>query len=157
MPWIASAAALGAAAAVQIPLTHRDVSSALMVVTGSSKQQDQVANWPDRIPSNATVIVYMPGNDLASLSARLLASGVAAETPCAIIASATQESERVHLTTVANLVASPDLSAPRLLVVGEVVRFADAARLQRQFAEFPVSTSTEAKPEANSPAGENAE
>ena len=150
-------AALGAAAAVQIPLTHRDVSSALIVVTGSSKQQDQVANWPDRIPSNATVIVYMPGNDLAALAARLLASGVAAETPCAIIGSATQESERVHITTVANLAASPDLSAPRLLVVGEVVRLADASRLHQQFAEFALSTSTEVQPEVRTTTTETAE
>jgi uroporphyrin-III C-methyltransferase / precorrin-2 dehydrogenase / sirohydrochlorin ferrochelatase len=150
-------AALGAAAAVQIPLTHRDVSSALIVVTGSSKQQDQAANWPSRIPSNATVIVYMPGSDLAALTARLLASGVAAETPCAIIGSATQEAERAHITTVANLAASPDLPAPRLLVVGEVVRLADASRLRQQFAEFPLSTSTESQLEVTSRTGENAE
>jgi uroporphyrin-III C-methyltransferase len=150
-------AALGAAAAVQIPLTHRDVSSALIVVTGSSKQQDQIANWPDRIPSNATVIVYMPGNDVEALTARLLASGVAAETPCAIIASATLEAEQVHITTVGNLASSPELPAPRLLVVGEVVRLADAARLRQQFAEFSRSTSLESQPEVPSRRGENAE
>jgi uroporphyrin-III C-methyltransferase len=132
-------AALGAAAAVQIPLTHRDVSSALILVTGSSKHPGQIANWPDRLPSNATVVVYMPGRDLASLSARLIASGVAAETPCAIISSATQEAEQIHITTVANLAASPELSAPRLLIVGEVVRLADADKLQRQFAQFSIS------------------
>ena len=132
-------AALGAAAAVQIPLTHRDVSSALILVTGSSKHPGQIANWPDRLPSNATVVVYMPGRDLASLSARLVASGVAAETPCAIIASATQEAEQVRVTTVANLAVSPELLAPRLLVVGEVVRLADPARLGQQFNEFLVS------------------
>jgi uroporphyrin-III C-methyltransferase len=129
-------AALGAAAAVQIPLTHRDVSSALILVTGSSKHPGQIANWPDRLPSNATVVVYMPGHDLASLSARLLASGVAAETPCAIIANATLEAEQIHITTVANLAASPELPAPRLLVIGEVVRLADAVRLRQQFNEF---------------------
>jgi len=129
-------AALGAAAAVHIPLTHRDVSSALILVTGSSKHPGQIANWPDRLPSNATVVVYMPGRDLASLSARLLASGVAAETPCAIIANATLEAEEIHVTTVAKLAASPELPAPRLLVIGEVVRLADAARLRQQFDEF---------------------
>jgi uroporphyrin-III C-methyltransferase len=132
-------AALGAAAAVQVPLTHRDASSTLILVTASSKHPDHVANWPDRLPSNATVVVYMPGHDMAALSASLLASGVAPETPCAIIASATQESERVHVTTVANLADSPELPAPRLLVVGEVVRLADAARLQQQFRQFTVS------------------
>ena len=148
-------AALGAAAGVQIPLTHRDVSSALILVTGSSKHQGRIGNWPDRLPSNATVVVYMPGHDLATLSARLLSSGVAGETPCAIIASATQEGEQVHITTVANLAASPNLDAPRLLVVGEVVRLADAARLQEQFGEFTVSA--ESLVEVSSSARENAE
>ena len=129
-------AVLGAAAAVQIPLTHRDVSSALILVTGSSKHPGQIANWPDRLPSNATVVVYMPGRDLASLSARLVASGVTPATPCAIISSATQEAEQILITTVANLAASLQLPAPRLLVIGEVVRLAEPARLRQQFNDF---------------------
>jgi uroporphyrin-III C-methyltransferase len=152
-------AALGAAAGVQIPLTHRDVSSALIFVTGSSKHPGQIANWLDRLPSNATVVVYMPGRDLASLSARLLSSGIKAETPCAIIASATQEAEQVHITSVANLAASPELPAPRLLVVGEVVRLADAAHLHQQFGELTVSAesfSVESLVEVSSSTRENA-
>src|SRR5437868_7373438 len=43
-------AALGAAAAAQLPLTHRELSSALILVTGSSKRPDHIANWPDRLP-----------------------------------------------------------------------------------------------------------
>ena len=69
-------AALGAAATVQIPLTHRELSSTLILVTGSSKQSNHITNWPDRLPSNATVVVYMPGRDLALLQGRLLSSGV---------------------------------------------------------------------------------
>ncbi len=147
-------AALGAAAGVQIPLTHRDVSSALIFVTGSAKHSGQIANWPDRLPSDATVVVYMPGRDLASLSARLLASGVRGETPCAIIASATQEAEQVHITTVENLAVSPELPAPRLLVIGEVVRLADPDTLQQQFAQF--SPSAESLVAFSSPVTENA-
>jgi siroheme synthase len=98
-----------------------------------------VVDMINRLLTNATVVVYMPGNDLALLAARLQSSGVAAETPCAIIASATQDSELVHITTVAKLASSPNLPAPRLLIVGEVVRFADASRLQQQFGESAVS------------------
>jgi len=124
-------AALGAAASTQVPLTHREVSSALILVTGSSKQSDHIANWPDRLPSNATVVVYMPGHDLAALQNRLLASGVSRETPCAIISGATGEAEQVHITTVAHLHTAPHLHAPKLLVVGEVVRYADHKSLKQ--------------------------
>ena len=132
-------AALGAAASTRIPLTHRQFSSTLILVTGSSKQADHVANWPDRLPSNATVVVYMPGDDLQLLEERLLASGVNSGVPCAIISGATSDSEQIHVTTVARLSAAPHLPAPKLLVVGEVVRFADARRLREQFSAFTAS------------------
>jgi uroporphyrin-III C-methyltransferase len=147
-------AALGAAASTSIPLTHRDVSSTLILVTGSSKQSDHVANWPDRLPSNATVVVYMPGHDLRPLQERLLASGVAPEVPCAIISGATSNSEQVHVTTIAGLAASPHLLAPKLLVIGEVVRFADHRRLREQFSTF---TSSPQYAAVTSDATENAE
>lgn len=131
-------AALGAAAAIQVPLTHRELSSTLIFVTGSSKRSDHVANWPDRIPANATVVVYMPGDDLGALQTRLLRSGVLRETPCALISAATSESEQSHITTVANLADSPQLAAPRLAIIGEVVRLADSRRL-RQFSELTLS------------------
>jgi uroporphyrin-III C-methyltransferase len=133
-------AALGASAGVQIPLTHREIASTLILVTGSSRQQDHVANWPDRLPSNATVVVYMPGHQLAGLQERLLASGAAPETPCAIISGATSEAERIHVTVVANLFAAPHLAAPRLLVVGEVVRFAEPRLLIQHFNQLSLST-----------------
>jgi uroporphyrin-III C-methyltransferase len=126
-------AALGAAAGVQIPLTHRADSSTLILVTGSSKHSDHIANWPDRLASNATIVVYMPGHDLGLLKDRLLSSGVSPETPCALISGATTESEQIHLATVANLATAPRLPAPRLLVIGDVVRFAERKVLKDQF------------------------
>ena len=133
-------AALGAAAGVQIPLTHRDLSSTLILVTGSSRNAEHIANWPDALPSNATIVVYMPGHNLLSLQRRLLSSGVAPQTPCAVISGATSESEQVHLTVVANLFAAPRFSAPRLVVVGEVVRFAEARQLREQFSDLSMGT-----------------
>ena len=56
-------AALGAAANAQIPLTHRQVSSALVLVTGHHAGSDEFADWPAKIPTDATVVVYMPGYD----------------------------------------------------------------------------------------------
>ena len=146
-------AALGAAAATQIPLTHRELSSTLIFVTGNSRNAEHIANWPDALPSNATVVVYMPGQSLSSLQQRLLSSGVAPETPCAIISGATIESEQVHITSVRNLSAAPLLAAPRLLIVGEVVRFAKASELRDRFTDFAVGASySEVSPDT----GENA-
>ena len=146
-------AALGAAAGTQIPLTHRDLSSTLILVTGNSRNVEHIANWPDALPSNATIVVYMPGHNLLSLQHRLLSSGVAQETPCAIISGATSESEQVHLTVVENLFNAPPVSTPRLLVVGEVVRFAEARHLREKFSNFPVGNQhSEVSPNTGDPA-----
>lgn len=131
-------ATLGAAAGVQIPLTHREISSSLVLVTGISRNSDHVANWPDRLPSKATIVVYMPG-DLQTLQQRLLTSGIAPHTPCALISNATTEFEQAQVTTVAQLALLSSLSAPRLVVIGEVVRLANPSRLSEQFSGLRVS------------------
>jgi uroporphyrin-III C-methyltransferase len=125
-------AAFGAAANAQIPLTHRKVSSAVVVVTGHHADADEFADWPSKIPTDATVVVYMPGYNYESTAKQLIKAGVSSTTPCAIISQATLFNEQVHITTVKELHASPRLPSPTLLVVGEVVRLAKPAELHRQ-------------------------
>jgi len=144
-------AALGAAASVQIPLTHRELSSSLILVTGSSRNSDHIANWPEHLPSNATVVVYMPGHDFTAVRARLLLSGIAPATPCAIISGATSESEHVYITNVLDLSAAPRLAAPKLLVVGEVVRLAKLDAVKQYGLQF-LTPPSEVSPDT----GENA-
>lgn len=127
-------AAFGAAASAQIPLTHRQVSSALVLVTGHHAGAEEFADWPAKIPTDATVVVYMPGYDYRSTATQLLRAGVARATPCAIVSQATLSGQKVHVTTVEELHNSPRLPSPTLLVVGEVVRLAKPAALSEQFA-----------------------
>jgi siroheme synthase len=67
----------------------------------------------------------MPGSDYDEISSRLTAAGFAEETPCAIISRATTPEQRIYRTTVSNLHRAPRLASPTLLVVGDVVKFAD--------------------------------
>ncbi len=126
-------AALGAAANTRIPLTHRQVASAVVLVTGHHAAADEFADWPARIPTDATVVVYMPGYDYRSTAQQLLRAGVPATTACAIISQATSLNQQVHVTTVESLHASPRLPSPTLLVVGEVVGMANPDARSRQF------------------------
>jgi uroporphyrin-III C-methyltransferase len=118
--------ALGAAAAAGIPLTHRQESSALVLLAGHRASENSEADWKRFAGSESTLVVYMPGPNYAELSVKLSAAGVAAETPCAIISRATTPRQRIHRTTVAELDRAPRLVSPTLLVVGEVVKFADS-------------------------------
>jgi uroporphyrin-III C-methyltransferase len=117
--------ALGAAAAAGIPLTHRQISSTLVLTAGHRASSNDDADWSRAATSHATLVVYMPGSSYGDTSNRLAAAGFAKETACAIISRATTSEQRIHRTKLSNLHRAPKLPAPTLLVVGEVVRFAD--------------------------------
>jgi uroporphyrin-III C-methyltransferase len=121
--------ALGAAAAAQIPLTHRAASHALVLITGHQAFDSNPADWSRFVGSGATLAIYMPGKDYPKVADRLASAGFDRGTPCAIISRATTAHQQVHRTTIADLPQAPQLAAPTLLVVGEVVRLADPAVL----------------------------
>jgi uroporphyrin-III C-methyltransferase len=139
--------AMGAAAAAQIPLTHRRASSALVFITAHQAPGSEVANWSKLAGSGATLVIYMPGQNYSEVAAKLEAADVSRETPCAVISRATTPEQRTHRCTIAELHHSPKLSAPTLLVVGEVVRFADPVALAQQFS-VPVAAEAGAVPAA---------
>jgi uroporphyrin-III C-methyltransferase len=117
--------ALGAAAAAGIALTHRRASSTLVLTAGHRASANDDAEWSQFAAAESTLVVYMPGSSYHEISNRLTAAGFAQETPCAIISRATTPEQRIYRTTVSNLRRAPRLASPTLLVVGEVVKFAD--------------------------------
>jgi uroporphyrin-III C-methyltransferase len=130
--------ALGAAAAARIPLTHRRASSALVLITAhrapkKGASQPDASDWSNFVASGATLVIYMPGQNYAEIKKKLTAAGLAAETPCAVISRATTKYQRTHRTTVLDLNRAPQLAAPTLLVVGEVVALADPAVVVEEF------------------------
>ena len=131
-------AALGAAAAAQIPLTHREIASSLVFLTGHHSDEAHSDSWPEAVAPDATVVIYMPGHNYLTTAQKLQRAGVPAETPCAIVSRVGSRNERVHKTTVDKLPSAPNLPAPALLIVGQVVRFADHRSLHEQFPQFVV-------------------
>lgn len=125
--------ALGAAAAAQIPLTHRRSASAVVFITAHHAAGSNEANWSKLAGSGATLVIYMPGQNYSGIAAKLIAAGLESETPCAIISRATTGHQRTHCTTIADLTRAPQLAAPTLLVVGEVARFADPVVAAQEF------------------------
>jgi uroporphyrin-III C-methyltransferase len=124
--------ALGAAAAAQIPLTHRNAASALVFITGHRASESDSADWSKFVGSGATLVIYMPGQNYSDVAAKLKSAGLAATTPCAVVSAATTGHERTHLATIAELHRTPKLAAPTLLIVGEVVRQTYRARTSEE-------------------------
>lgn len=122
--------ALGAAASAEIPLTHRRLSSAVVFVTGHQAAGSEAVNWAKLAGSGATLVIYMPGKNYSEIARNLSNARLPRETPCAIVSSAATPQQKAYRTTIGDLPLAPRLSAPSLLVVGEVVRLADVNSLQ---------------------------
>jgi uroporphyrin-III C-methyltransferase len=120
-------AAFGAAAAAGIPLTHRQASHAVVLLTGQVAAGIREVDWQKFVSSGATLVIYMP-HELGKIASQLKRAGLENEMPIAIVSRATTADEQVHVTTLANL-PSHKPCAPSLLIVGEVVRLAESSVL----------------------------
>jgi uroporphyrin-III C-methyltransferase/precorrin-2 dehydrogenase/sirohydrochlorin ferrochelatase len=126
-------AASGIAAYAGIPLTHRDHAHAVTFVTGHLKDGTMNLDWPALARPGQTVVVYMGLLGLPILARELIAHGLPASTPAAVIQQGTTANQRVVTGTLADLPGrafDARLEPPTLIVVGDVVK------LQSTFAWF---------------------
>ncbi len=117
-------AAFAVAASLKTPLTDRTSASKLILATAhhAAGKLSLTPSWSGAFPDESTLVLYMPGRDFATLSASLIASGIAPETPCVAVSKATTPEERVTNTTVANLAAAEVGPAPVLLLLGRAIQ-----------------------------------
>jgi len=123
VPGITAACAVASYAG--IPLTHRDHAQACVFVTGHLKDGSCQLDWPALARPRQTVVIYMGLAALAEICSQLIAHGLPAHTPAAVVQRGTTVEQQVVSATLADLdarVAAAGLRAPCLIVVGEVVR-----------------------------------
>ncbi|HEX6320970.1 MAG TPA: siroheme synthase CysG, partial [Burkholderiales bacterium] len=88
-------AAAGCASYAGIPLTHRDYSQAVVFVTGHLQDGSVNLNWAALAQPNQTVVFYMGLLGVEVICRQLVAHGLAAETPAALIQQGTTPQQRV--------------------------------------------------------------
>jgi uroporphyrinogen III methyltransferase/synthase len=121
-------AAIAAGAYAGIPLTYRNLSTALVLLTGHedpTKSETQVDWRSYGALKNTTLAIYMGMGRLEFILAELQAGGLSADTPAAVVQWASLGRQRSVTGTVANLaglVAQSGLAAPAIIFIGEVVR-----------------------------------
>ena len=111
--------ALAAPCYAGIPVTHRDYTSDVAVVTGHRKEAG-----PLQIPKAGTVIFLMSVGNLEAIVAALLDQGWPPETPMAAVERGTCYDQRVITGQIANFsarAADAGLQPPAVVVVGRVV------------------------------------
>lgn len=115
-------AAMGAAAAAQIPLTHRENASIVSFVAGQCKGLSE-QNWAGLAGVGRTLVIYMGVATSDAIAEKLMADGLAPDMPVAVIENAARPQMRVlrgALAGLGALVAEHKVKSPALIVIGEV-------------------------------------
>jgi uroporphyrin-III C-methyltransferase / precorrin-2 dehydrogenase / sirohydrochlorin ferrochelatase len=117
-------AANGVSSYAGIPLTHRDYSQACLFITGHLKDGSLDLDWDAIMRPNQTVVIYMGLVGLAEICEQLIAKGISAKMPIAIIQQGTTQRQRVvtgTLSDIAEKVVLAQMKPPCLTIIGEVV------------------------------------
>ena len=115
-------AAIGAAAAAQMPLTHRRSASIVSFVAGQCKGLSE-QNWSGLTGQGRTLVIYMGLATAEAIADKLIADGLAPDMPVAVVENATRPQMRVlraPLAGLPDLVSRHKVKSPAVIVIGEV-------------------------------------
>ncbi len=124
-------AGIGGLAYAGIPVTHRDIASAVTFVTGHERggAVPEGLDWAAIARGSPVIVLYMALNHLGRIAARLIEAGRARSEPVAIVSKATTQAQRVLVSTLEEAAACAQaarIEAPTIIVIGEVVRLRGA-------------------------------
>ena len=130
VPGITSAFA--AAAKLKTPLTDRTSASKLILATAhhAADKLQLTPRWEGAFPEDSTLVIYMPGRRFHALAHELMASGIAAGTPCVAVSKASTPEEQVHGTTLGQIQDADVGPAPVILLVGNTIRTSGARPME---------------------------
>jgi len=135
-------AAAGCASYAGIPLTHRDYVQSCIFATGHLKDGTIDLNFDMLAHEGQTIVFYMGLQGVDELCKQLISHGLPSSTAAALVEKGTTPQQKVHigdLTTLPDLVHKNNVTAPTLIIVGEVVK------LHEKLAWFEPSGEAEAE------------
>ncbi len=124
VPGVASP--VGVSAYAGIPLTHRDCSSTVSIITGSNEKgnEDLHLDWEKIASRSGTLVFLMGARKLKRIAAKLMEHGKSPETPIAVVQWGTtfkQKTWRGTLESIMGIAEREKIAPPALTIVGEVV------------------------------------
>ena len=127
VPGVTSAVAVPAYAG--IPVTHRDFTSSVHIITGHRRAGEaDPLDYPALVRAGGTLVFLMGVRALPEICAGLQAAGMAPETPAAVLERGTTAAQRRVTATLATLPeesSRAEIGMPAIIVVGEVCSCAE--------------------------------
>lgn len=131
--------AIAAPALAGIPVTHRGLAAAFLVVSGHD--EEVFASCISQLtPSSATLVILMGVGRQETLAARLIERGWPAVTPAAIVAEASLPAQQVWRGSLGDLAsgrARVEAEGPAMIVVGAVAALALASETESETPASP--------------------
>ena len=118
--------AVGIAAYSGIPLTHRDHTSVVSIVTG---HKAEAIDW-ERFGNSETLVILMGLATFDAIAARIIAGGRSPETPAVAVRWGTRPDQQTvegTLATLPALIREQGLKPPATIIVGDVAACVRAA------------------------------
>ena len=118
-------AGIGGLGYAGIPVTTRDTNHAVILATGhKASDQEKEHDWRAIARTNLPIVIYMGMTFLDRIAIELMAGGLPADTPVAIVMEASTPRQRVLLTRLDEAKVAADrqgFGAPAIVAVGAIV------------------------------------
>jgi uroporphyrin-III C-methyltransferase len=116
-------AGLAALASARIPATLRGTNRAVIFAAGHGAEEN--FDWAPLVRAGQPIVLYMVMHNLERITGALREAGLAADTPAAVVASATTPKQRILVSTLQKLAAAvreQKIEPPAIVVIGEIVK-----------------------------------
>lgn len=128
VPGVSSA--IAAPAYAGIPLTHRRLSSSVIIVTGHEDPTKPFSAicWEKVASGDSTLVILMGMRNLRENMQKIIDGGISPDTPVAIVRWGTRPNQKTitgTVATIADMVEKAKFKAPAVIVVGKVAEFRD--------------------------------
>jgi siroheme synthase len=121
-------AALGCAAGLGVPLSHRGLARKIVILTGHACDGALDLDWSAAADPATTLAIYMGRPNAARISRRLIAAGLSPSTPAVAIENGTLPGERywfAPLRALPRAIAKSASDSPLLVLIGPAVSLAE--------------------------------
>ncbi len=124
VPGVTAAASAGAAA--KVPLTHRELSSGVIFLTGHEHpgKTESSVDWQALARTRMTLCIYMGVKKINYIAKQLVQGGLERRTPVAIVSRASWADQQTLILTLDEMIRGEhgEVAAPALAIIGEVAR-----------------------------------